>query len=1125
LVAAALYLCATASLADDARDNALLDRLLFTEVQGPDWRVALARPGVPHEQPPPPDAPREVLADFWKSAPNDIKPDSRVPPRLLAWCEEHPLDLNELLRWMPEDSTEVHDRLKKLVDRLLIRLHTERVWYRPINDTFDWLTLHSRYYRKEFLAGIRKEFSSTNGDYMARDIQALAKLDPKTAEKLLLELAQDRDAFGRTAALVWLHKLHLAGDNDPRLPRWRTELQKIAASRSVPVRAREYAISSLMQTPSEGQDEWFLRLFADPALGVFEYEGKTVQPLVGVVASDPDRWVPKIIPLVSSSNPAVHNNAVRCLSDFIGDHARADATEALLPWLTDPHWAELGGETPRKYVVDSLSRVALPQSVPGLIQVIEREHDEIAASAAQALAHQRANQAGPASRAAMSRDTDDLRRESMMQAAISLGAYSVDEMESAIMALIHSLVTDKGQEQLEDFDPILDSGQIDPQVRLGSLLWHASIENDELVERLVRHAGELAETEPQSAERIRVIVAGWPGEAAMNDIARHLQSGSLTAPWIKQLLADREKRAEPVGRLEGLHGVARGVQAACTCAATDIGSTLQGDDAAAQFTLMACARLTGLPLPTDAVAHLLEAKDARVSKAAEYYLMSIDSADARAAVLRHHPGEAIITGIRAGFPYDISGESAGPIAGAENLLHSMVLAEGGPREVFALLREGFSDDEFSQSCVLVYADKVILRALDGGGRQRERILAPEELTQLRGWLEAQQADDLVMYDEYASDGIQYEYLHLERNGGRRVFMNNPPRGPSDHQPYRDFHGNVIPDPGVYGRLVSQFNLLFAPANEVIYEAARALPGFRVLHRREDGWARALAPAKGGLIAQVLDQEDNTVWRTVGANGLNKVDLGEPHAFRDDAGIGHWKSEFAQPIREIFGPCSGRLTGQYLWAGVRLQKAGLWTSDERSIPKLFIRGYFGSPVATDGSEWIVTSRDAEDPAARSRLVRIHVTDRREYPIDAQGVDEFLPFAPVPGGQKVLLLRVKAPDPRALEDAPGPAQREFRLLDATTGAVEDVEGEFRPLFGLTWRKLQPTSRPNECWAALPADQLGSAATIVGRYDAGKFKFQPVLTVLGSSFSSLDMWVDEAARHVTFIVNGDILRLALP
>jgi len=93
------------------------------------------------------------------------------------------------------------------------------------------------------------------------------------------------------------------------------------------------------------------------------------------------------------------------------------------------------------------------------------------------------------------------------------------------------------------------------------------------------------------------------------------------------------------------------------------------------------------------------------------------------------------------------------------------------------------------------------------------------------------------------------------------------------------------------------------------------------------------------------------------------------------------------------------------------------------------------------------------------------------------------------------------------------------------VENVEGEFRPLFDLTWRKLQPTSRPHVCWAALPADQLGSAAPIVGRYDTGKFNFLPVLTVLGSTFSSLDMWVDEAARHVTFIVIGDILRLALP
>jgi hypothetical protein len=72
---------------------------------------------------------------------------------------------------------------------------------------------------------------------------------------------------------------------------------------------------------------------------------------------------------------------------------------------------------------------------------------------------------------------------------------------------------------------------------------------------------------------------------------------------------------------------------------------------------------------------------------------------------------------------------------------------------------------------------------------------------------------------------------------------------------------------------------------------------------------------------------------------------------------------------------------------------------------------------------------------------------------------------------------------------------------------------------------SSGPYEVWAALPLDGLGAAVTVVGRYDTREFRLQPALAVLGLSISSLDMWVDEAAHTVAFVVNGDVLRLALP
>ena len=160
-----------------------------------------------------------------------------------------------------------------------------------------------------------------------------------------------------------------------------------------------------------------------------------------------------------------------------------------------------------------------------------------------------------------------------------------------------------------------------------------------------------------------------------------------------------------------------------------------------------------------------------------------------------------------------------------------------------------------------------------------------------------------------------------------------------------------------------------------------------------------------------------------------------------------------------------------------------------------------------------------------MVRIHVADHREFPVDLPPADQMSALAWLSGHGKILIHRARySLVPGTVPTADADAS-DFYLLDAASGELSKVAGEFRPLFHETSRQLQPTSRPTEFWAAIPLDQLGTPATVVGRYNTSEFTFQPALTVLGLSFSSLEMWVDEAARHVTFLVNGDVLRLALP
>ena len=100
--------------------------------------------------------------------------------------------------------------------------------------------------------------------------------------------------------------------------------------------------------------------------------------------------------------------------------------------------------------------------------------------------------------------------------------------------------------------------------------------------------------------------------------------------------------------------------------------------------------------------------------------------------------------------------------------------------------------------------------------------------------------------------------------------------------------------------------------------------------------------------------------------------------------------------------------------------------------------------------------------------------------------------------------------------------FYLLDPTTGAVQPVRGNFQPLQHTISRMLQPTSRPDEYWAAIP--DLAKNETQVGRYDVKDFSFHPVMTIPHIAFDSMAMWVDEPNGKLLVVFEGQLIRLPL-
>ena len=81
---------------------------------------------------------------------------------------------------------------------------------------------------------------------------------------------------------------------------------------------------------------------------------------------------------------------------------------------------------------------------------------------------------------------------------------------------------------------------------------------------------------------------------------------------------------------------------------------------------------------------------------------------------------------------------------------------------------------------------------------------------------------------------------------------------------------------------------------------------------------------------------------------------------------------------------------------------------------------------------------------------------------------------------------APRRNKKTDNPAPPRPEFYLLDAETGALQKVDGEFAPLKRPTYRSLQPKGAPHEFWAAVydaKSDEK-SMETAAARYETKIF-----------------------------------------
>jgi len=170
------------------------------------------------------------------------------------------------------------------------------------------------------------------------------------------------------------------------------------------------------------------------------------------------------------------------------------------------------------------------------------------------------------------------------------------------------------------------------------------------------------------------------------------------------------------------------------------------------------------------VGRLLRKGPKDLALAAERFLESEDSPKARQFVYDQHPGEALILGARMDF--DPGHHSYDEFDAWEKRLRDEVRGKDGPEEVHALLSAGYWGN-VGQVVIRIRQQKAECSVYGRNKRLAVRSLTPTELKGLRAFIARHGIDDLPPLNIEVYDGIQYEYLHLTKNRGRRVFMNNP----------------------------------------------------------------------------------------------------------------------------------------------------------------------------------------------------------------------------------------------------------------------------------------------------------------------------------------------------------------
>lgn len=1085
------------------------------------------------ERPPADDAPIDDLTDYWRRWANSYDrptPSAIVQSRMLDEYSAHPADLPETLGTF-ETSAETAARVKEVYDNALNDPKFDGAWRQAVKK---WLTFNSKYFLNDLLrlANKVRDDEKYGGVDNPEALIALATVDWSAAEPLVQSLADGDQRRSASFALTLLYKQAVTTKDASKEENYRARLQAITSDRNAFAYSRDAAIDALSLTEWSGRDDWYLSLFQDETLVSLHDDNRWFSPLTTLFVTDPDKWIPVMSKLVESKDRTIRSGAASCLIIFQNQNARKDALKPLLPWLSNPDWVDVRS-LGRLRLIQSMGKVDLPESVPGLIWVIEHDDSESAsdrAYAAEAVAKYKDPRAAPALKKALGLEKDQRQRQLILEGLLASGGLSETEQVDALETYAAGIATAEGRNEINSYRAY-GAEPLPLQVSIGFFLSMIDDVPETLVHAVLVREETLKKSNPALAQSLLQITRRWRGKQVELDLIHRIATGNPDVNTVVTALERRSGlRESMLPELQSLTGgpeLAPGIAAVLLDDISLAHSVLSSGSESTQIALLACARLVQMPLPVGVVGTLLQQKNQLLALAAQNYLLAEDSTEARDLLWAHHPNAAFVTGWRdQATNIEANFEALNKL---EEKLRAELFKESGPIETIGLL----TNYTAYPRVLRVYPDKAVYTHYENPARYRERTIPKEELSAFRQFITASNLANLgPQFGQCHYDCWTSEFLVLSKEKGRRVFAREGYSGWEELIQQFDFLGTGDGAQIHYNfeNEIKGIEVLYADKTSRVLDIRGAKDELRILlerneipdkpERSESSDEEETELSPGARRRQVLARiRANYSWRMfrndkVGPVTARPADLA---AFDHTRFLSDDEESDVLPNRgetQLIGPNSIVMARNF---------EGLWRQDagQKAVRISGENGAYASPIVTPDSKWVVVARTDGGWSEPHNVVRFNLQTGREFVVKLPPAEEFAPVAYVAPHGKVLLRRARAsyqPSPKSV----GPLVPEYYLLDAASGQTEPVSGNFEPLTQDGTRVLQPTGKPNEFWAAIP--DRDKDQTQVGRYNLKDFSFQQVLLVPHILFDSMSMWVVNDGTKFFLVYEGQLLRLPL-